>query len=71
MFASDEVVWVSWRYSDEEQVPNLKHTNEVLGAYVTTGERLRLYHFLDKVQEIALYCDTDSIIYVQKKASLH
>jgi hypothetical protein len=70
IFASDEVVWVSWRYSDEEQVPNLKHTNEVLGAYVTAGARLRLYHFLDKVQENALYCDTDSIIYVQKKREI-
>jgi hypothetical protein len=68
LFASDEVVWVSWRYSDEEQVPNLKHTNELLGANVTAGARLRLYHFLDKVQENALYCDTDMIIYVQKKS---
>jgi hypothetical protein len=63
MFARDEV---SWRYSDEEQVTNPKHTNEVLGAYVTAGARLRLYHFLDKVQENSLYCDTDSIFYVQK-----
>jgi hypothetical protein len=68
LFASDEVVWVSWRYSDEEQVPNIKHTNEVLGAYVTAGARLCLYDFLDKVQENALYCDTDSIIYVQTKS---
>jgi hypothetical protein len=69
LFASDEVVWVSWRYSDEEQVSNLKHTNEVLGAYVTAGARLRLrlYRFLNKVQKNALYCDTDSIIYVEKK----
>jgi hypothetical protein len=67
MFASDEVVWVSWRFSDEEKIPNLKHTNEVLGAYVTAGARLRLYNFLDIVQENALYCDTDSIIFVQKE----
>jgi hypothetical protein len=67
MFASDEVVWVSWRFSDEEKIPNLKHTNEVLGAYVTAGARLRLYHFLDRVQENTLYCDTDSIIFVQKE----
>jgi hypothetical protein len=29
LFASDEVVWVSWRYSDEKQVPNLKHKRSV------------------------------------------
>jgi hypothetical protein len=69
LFASDEVVWVSWRNSGEEQVLNLKHTNEVLGACVTAGARLRLYHFLDKVQENALYCDTDSVIYVQKESN--
>jgi hypothetical protein len=63
LFASDEVVWVSWRFSDEEKIPNLKHTNEVLGAYVTAGARLRLYHFLERVQE----SDTDSIIFVQKE----
>jgi hypothetical protein len=66
LFASDEVVCVSWRYSDEQQVPSLKHTSEVLGAYVTAGARLRLYHFLDKVQENAQYSDFYSIIYVQK-----
>jgi hypothetical protein len=69
MFASDEVVWVSWRFTDEEKIPNLKYTNEVLlGAYVTAGARLRLYHFLDKVQENAPYCDTDSIIFVRKES---
>jgi hypothetical protein len=67
MFASDEVVWLSWRYSDEEKIPNLKHTNEVLGAYVTASARLRLYHLLDRVGENALYCDTDSIIFVQRE----
>jgi hypothetical protein len=41
-------------------------TNEVLGVYVPAGERLSLYLFLDKVQGNALYCDPDSIIYVQK-----
>jgi hypothetical protein len=55
-------------FSDEEKIPNLKHTIEVLGAYVIAGARLRLYHFRDKEQENALYCDTDSIIFVQKES---
>jgi len=33
--AGDDVVWISWKHSAEEQVPNLRHTNEVIGAYVT------------------------------------
>jgi hypothetical protein len=68
LFASDEAVWVSWRFSVEEKIPNLKDTNEVLGAYMTAGTRLRFYYFHKKGQENALYCDTDSIIFVQKES---
>jgi hypothetical protein len=35
MFASDDV-WISWQYSSEH-VPSLRHTNEVIGAFVTAG----------------------------------
>jgi hypothetical protein len=42
----------------------LRHTNEVIGAYVTTGARLKLYTYLDSLEERAIYCDIDSVIYV-------
>jgi hypothetical protein len=42
LFASDEVVWASWRYIDEENIPSLSHTNELIGAIVTAGSRLHL-----------------------------
>ena len=67
MFASDDVVWASWRFMAEEQIPSLRHTNEVIGAYVTAGARLHLYSNLDRLQERALYCDTDSIMFVQPR----
>jgi len=67
LFASDEVVWVSWRFAQEEQLPCLRHTNVVIGAYVTAGARLRLYLYLDKLQERALYYNTDSAIYIQNE----
>ena len=41
MFDRDDVVWVSYRFMAEEQI--LRHTNEVIGAYVTTGARIHLY----------------------------
>ena len=67
MFAGDEVVWVSWKYMEEkENMPVLRHTNEVIGAYVTTGARLKLYTYLDSLKERAIHCDTDSVIYIQK-----
>ena len=34
MFASESVVWASFRYKAEEQAPSLRHTNEVFHAYV-------------------------------------
>jgi len=67
MFVGDEVVWVSWLYAEDEKVPNLRHTNEVIGAYVTAGARIHLYSYLDKLGEKALYCDTDSLLYVQSE----
>jgi hypothetical protein len=69
LFASDQVVWVSWHYAEDERVPNLRHTNHIVGAYVTAGERLQLYRYLDKLQDKALYCDTDSVIYIQPNLS--
>jgi len=33
----------------DERVPSLRHTNEVIGAYVTAGARIHLYGFLDKL----------------------
>jgi hypothetical protein len=41
------------------------NTNEVIGAYVTAGARIHLYRYLDRIHERAIYCDTDSVIYVQ------
>jgi len=46
-------------------VPSLRHTNEVIGAYVTAGARFHLYGFLDKLQEKAIDTDTDSVIFIK------
>ena len=68
IFASDDLVWTSWPYIADEKVPNLRHTNEVIGAYVTAGARIHLYKYVDRLQRRALYCDTDSVIYIQPTA---
>jgi len=65
MFASDDVVWISWQFLSEERVPILPHTNEVIGAYVTAGALIHLYSYLDRLQDKAIYCDTDSVLYIQ------
>jgi len=43
MFASDDVVWISWQFSSKERVPSLRHTNDFIGAFVTAGSRNHLY----------------------------
>jgi hypothetical protein len=58
------VVWLSWKVTAEENVPYLSHTIEVIGAYVTAGAIIHLYSFLDRLQENAIYCDTDSVIFI-------
>ena len=52
-------------------MPTLRHTNEIIGAYVTTGARINLYRYLDRLGEDAMYCDTDSVIYIQPKGAGH
>ena len=57
-------------YMSEEMVPNLRHTNDFVGAYVTAGARIHLYGYLDSLQKRALYCDNDSVIYIQPTAEI-
>jgi len=70
VFASDDVVWASCRFIAEEEIPSRCITNAVIGAYVTDGARLHLYTYLDMLQHRALYCDTDSVLYVQPRDEL-
>jgi len=62
LFAS--VVWDSWQYIAEEQVPSFRHANDVVGAYIAIGCRMQMYAYLDKFGDRSLYCDNDSVIYV-------
>jgi hypothetical protein len=39
LFANDDVL-ISWQYLADERVPSLRHTNEIIGAYVTAGARI-------------------------------
>ena len=67
MFANDEVVWISCHHSEESRVPTLGHANEVIAGYVTTGARMHLYSYLDKLQDKNRYCDADSFVYIQPR----
>jgi hypothetical protein len=49
-FVSDDVAWLSWKHAAEEQVQIFRHTNEVVGAYVTAGARIHLYRYFVRLQ---------------------
>ena len=44
------------------QTPAL-NTNIIIAFYVTTHNRLELYSYLERLEDRALYCNTDSIIH--------
>jgi len=67
MFACDDVVWASWRFIEEEKLPSLRHSNEVIRSYVTASARIRLYSYLDRLKERTLYSDTDNVLFVQPR----
>lgn len=50
-----------------ENVTTGKNVNVVrVAVYVTAQPRLSLYGYLRALDESVQYCDTDSVIYVQK-----
>jgi hypothetical protein len=68
IFASADVVWLFWKFTAEEITPILRHNNEVIAAYVTTGARIHLYRYLELLEERALYCDTVSVFDIQDES---
>ncbi|KAF2894175.1 hypothetical protein ILUMI_11998 [Ignelater luminosus] len=61
----EERIIVNWEFKEDEVEPSTV-TNVVIAAHVTALARLKLYSFLEKVEERVLYCDTDSVIYILK-----
>jgi len=58
IFPNNEVVWISWKFS-ENNVTKGKNVNVAVSSYVTTQARLKLYEYLSKLGDSVLYCDTD------------
>jgi hypothetical protein len=46
-------------------VPVRKNVNVAVSAYITGQAGLKLYEYLRKLGQSDLYCDTDSLIYIQ------
>lgn len=59
------MVAVTYELQDEF-VEVLANTNAVIAAYTTAQARLKLYSYIERLQERVLYMDTDSLIYVDR-----
>ena len=62
---SDDIMEIRYEYTDNFMEADPK-TNVVIAAFTTAYARLKLYDVLDMLQERALYCDTDSVIFISK-----
>lgn len=62
---SDEMLYVNYR-SSEDFIKCSPMTNVVLAAYTTAHARLKLYSYLERLQERVYYCDTDSCVWLNK-----
>jgi len=64
IFPNNEVAWISWKYS-EDNVATGNNDNVAVAVYVTIQTRLKRYEYLSNLRKSVLYCDTDSVIYIQ------
>ncbi|XP_030761194.1 uncharacterized protein LOC115886248 [Sitophilus oryzae] len=62
---NDDTLLVNWSFKDEAY-DILPTVNVCLAAYTTAQARLKLYSYLEKVGDNAIYTDTDSVIYLSK-----
>ena len=64
-FTSKEFMELRWKYKDEFVDTNPK-TNVDIATYTTSQARLKLYTYLEKLGKLALYADTDSVVFSTK-----
>ena len=67
-FPTDHVAKVVHTPEDDFET-TLGNTNVVVAAYTTAQARLKLYTYLDFLQDRVLYYDTDSVIYIDREGA--
>lgn len=69
MPAGEKLMYVNWIHVKETITPS-PCTNVAIASYPTGQARIKLYRYLDKLQDRVLYQDTDSVIYISRKGEL-
>ncbi|XP_029975791.1 uncharacterized protein LOC115408984 [Salarias fasciatus] len=65
-FLNNDAALVQWNYNERCVVPPGRTYNVFVAAFTTAYGRLKLYSYLERLQEKVLYTDTDSIVYLLK-----
>lgn len=65
----EDKIWVNWKYTNDEFQTPARNVSVTTGAFTTTHARIMLFNELIQLGNEILYCDTDSIIYVEKEGS--
>lgn len=63
---NDDTLLISYEFKESSDASTFT-SNVLIGAFTTAQARLKLYSYLVKLGERALYYDTDSIIYVSRE----
>ena len=63
LYLTDEMLQVNYKYKDK-YLENKFNTNIFIAVYTTANARLKLYEQLSVLDKAVLYCDTDSIMYI-------
>ncbi|XP_049913668.1 uncharacterized protein LOC126398400 [Epinephelus moara] len=66
-FLNETTVLIQWCHGDLYIAPPNKTDNVFIAAFTTAYGRLKLYDYLQQMQNRVLYLDTDSLIYVAKE----
>lgn len=64
-YVSESQYWISWKYLHEDIRQPIKHVSVPIGAFTTANARIKLYCTMKPFAEQLLYCDTDSVVYVE------
>lgn len=68
-YVSNNYVEMRWKYNDDFVDTNPK-TYAIIASYTTAQGRLKLYFYLELLDTMALYADTDSVIFSTKPGEL-
>jgi len=64
-FVNEDMCVVNWNHTNSDEMAVPPFSSIAVAAHVTAQARLHLYSFLEVLGDRVLYCDTDSVFFIQ------